>query len=357
MHITISGYYGFGNTGDEAVLAGMLAGFREVGINADITILSADPTRTSSEHPGVNAVHRYKIGQVINTIRTADLVISGGGSLLQDVTSARSVHYYLVILRLAHLFKRKTMIYAQGIGPINRPGIRSVVAKVLNRVDRITVRDTDSQSLLKSIGVTQPITVVSDPSFLVEPDMDAADCLLADLNLTGKPLVGVALRAWPGDWLAPAVKAIEEACSEIGVTPLLIPMQETEDTQVCDAIKTGLIAHTSGDVHLTKGLIAHCRLIVAMRLHALIFAASEAIPFVPIVYDPKVESFTSAANQPPGIYIETMDAGVLKQAIIDASAHRTELTDRLTRCLPDLRRLAVTPAEIALNLLHPTQEH
>ena len=118
--IVISGYYGCGNIGDEAVLRGILAGLDELGVEAEITVLSSDPVRTESEHPGTRSIHRFNPLAVVRSIRSADLVVSGGGSLLQDITSARSARYYLGILRLAQILGRRTMLCAQGIGPLVR---------------------------------------------------------------------------------------------------------------------------------------------------------------------------------------------------------------------------------------------
>ena len=224
--IVISGYYGFGNTGDEAVLAGMLATLRRLRIEAEVTVLSADPDRTVREHPGVRSVQRYRLAELVKVMRRADLVISGGGSLFQDVTSAISPHYYLFVLRLARLLRRRTMIYAQGVGPLVRDGVRRAVARAMNRTDLITVRDPDSKSLLEEIGVTKPIHLSADPSFVLEPDVREADRLLAERGLSRAALMGVSLRPWSGsgEWLAEAAEGVRLAAGRSGVKVICVPM-------------------------------------------------------------------------------------------------------------------------------------
>ncbi|MHB9035206.1 MAG: polysaccharide pyruvyl transferase CsaB [Armatimonadota bacterium] len=358
--IVISGYYGFGNTGDEAVLAGMLATFRQFEMDAEVTVFSADPKRTESEHPGAKSVYRYSIPRVIRAIRRADLVISGGGSLLQDVTSVRSAQYYLSVLRLAQFFKRPTMVYAQGIGPLNSPDIRRSAARILNRVKVITVRDEDSRTLLESMGVSVPeIHVTADPSFLVEPDLDRADAILNELGLLDKELIGISLRPWMGnEWLRVAGEGIASACKELGVTPIIIPMQETEDTIAMGESGKG-VAHLCGvrDAGAIKGVIASCGLVVGMRLHSLIFAADVGVPIVPIVYDPKVTAFASSVGQRIGMDVTAPNATQLKEAILRAWRDREQLSASIGEHALRLREKALESGELAKQLLGPTKEH
>ena len=351
--IVISGYYGFGNTGDEAVLAGILATFKQVGLDVQVTVLSSDPAHTMAEHPGVESVHRYHIGKLISVIRKADLLISGGGSLLQDVTSTRSARYYLGVLQLAQFLKRKTAIYAQGIGPLNNPSIRTAVARTLNETDLISVRDENSKTLLESVGVKRPIHVTSDPSFVVEADTEAADSILAQAGLNGRELVGVSLRPWPneGVWLEEVAEGIRQASKELNVDFIFIPMQESEDGDICQSISCGTVIREAGGVRAVKGIISRCSLIVGMRLHSLIFAASEVIPFVPIVYDPKVSAFASMVNQLDGIDIESVSADAMKNAIISAWQQRKEPTEQLGNRVSEMKRSALESGELIKGLL------
>lgn len=114
--LVISGYYGFGNAGDEAMLAAILEAILEVVPEADITVISGNPRHTAEKH-GVKAVGRFDVTGIFNAIKRCDLLISGGGSLLQDVTSNRSLYYYLSIISLANMLGKKVMLYAQGMGP------------------------------------------------------------------------------------------------------------------------------------------------------------------------------------------------------------------------------------------------
>jgi len=353
-NIILSGYYGFGNTGDEAVLAGILATFREIGLDARVTVLSADPARTKAEHPGVESIHRYRLGAVTGAIRSADLLISGGGSLFQDVTSARSVRYYLFVLQLAQFFKRKTMIYAQGVGPLNARSTRRAVAGVLNKTNLITVRDQESKVLLEQIGVRKPgIHVAADPALVLEPNLAEADRIITQAGLTGAEMIGVSLRPWPGAevGLGEAAKGISAACDRLGVRAALIPMQETEDTAVCEAVTGGALLNGSGRPDVVKGLISRCGLVVGMRLHALILAAGEGVPFVALTYDPKVSSFASAAGVGRTLDAALVTSDQIYEAVLAAWSERACLASKMAQNAARLRELALESGRLATSLI------
>lgn len=352
--IVISGYYGFGNVGDEAALDGILTSLRQVGIDAQVTVLSVDPERTCREHPGVDSAHRCRVASLVRAIRGADLVISGGGSLLQDVTSAASPHYYLFVVNLARMLRRRTMVFAQGVGPLIRPITRRAVAWTLNRVDVVTVRDEDSKAFLQEIGLTRPqIYVAADPSFLVEPDLEAADRILAESGLEAGRFIAVALRPWGGsdERLRDAAEGIAEAASEIGVKVALLPMQEPQDIAACELVSGAVMLSGIGDVRAIKGVVARAGLVVGMRLHSLIFAASEGVPFVPVVYDPKVASFAAACGIEARISVESLDPRSVATELRAAWESREAAAAQLAARRGGMRESALVSATLAKELL------
>ena len=88
-NIVISGYYGFGNAGDEAMLCAIIDAIRKEEADAYITVISGNPKETSKKH-NINAVGTFSALGILKAIANSDLVISGGGSLLQDATSIRN---------------------------------------------------------------------------------------------------------------------------------------------------------------------------------------------------------------------------------------------------------------------------
>lgn len=144
--ITVSGYYGFDNFGDETILFVLLNYLKSKKF--DITVFSKNPETTSKKY-GIKSLNTFSFFDVVNQIRKTDFLISGGGSLLQDATSAKSLIYYLFVLFLAWFFKKKIVIFAQGIGPINSFILRKFTKFILHKADFISVRDDKSLFLLR----------------------------------------------------------------------------------------------------------------------------------------------------------------------------------------------------------------
>lgn len=300
--ILISGYYGFHNIGDESILKAVVEGLRAKLPDVQITVLSQNPESTASKH-GVKSLNRKSIPAILSGVLDCDLLISGGGSLLQDVTSKRSILYYLMIMWLALLFGKKLFIYSQGIGPINGRWNRRLTAMTLRRADGIAVRDEASKELLIEIGLAAgKIVVTADPVLrLKKADLSVGQAILAQegfSKMEGRLTVGWAIREKkPGsDFLEEVIRSIQELQARYQAQIVLIPFHFSEDMAVLDQI-----ADRMGDSvccvrhkYLTEemmSIIGNMDVLVGVRLHSLIHAAIMNVPMIAISYDPKVNSF------------------------------------------------------------------
>lgn len=305
MRIIISGYYGFGNAGDEAVLAATVAELGRRLPEAELVVLSGDPGATRELH-GVEALQRWPLHNLTDAIRSADLLLSGGGSLLQNETSWPSLAYYLLTLRIAWKYRVPFVIHAQGLGPLRGGLSRKLTASALMRAQAVTLRDEASLALARSLGMpAQRLTLAADPAFLLEPVGDAeVDAILRDTGVEpGEPLVGMVVREWRGarEALGPLARIARTAAEEWGARTLILPFQLPDDLEVSHELAalapgSALVAQ---ELHprALLGLTGHLDLLVAMRLHALIFAAASAVPGVGLSYDPKVEALCETAGQ------------------------------------------------------------
>ena len=310
QNIAISGYYGCGNAGDEAVLAGIKQAIRQRGgKQVSLTVLSQNPQATTELH-GIPAVHRMNLREVRDSLKKNDLLISGGGSLLQDTTSLKSLLYYLLVARMALHYKVPLMFYAQGMGPFHRPISRFLVKRVANRAAAITVRDEPSAELLRKIGVTRPIEVTADPAFALNPADDKTVnnlWLKEGMPITSRPIIGVALRGWGTDREAQAslyARLIEQIEEQTDAVVCMVPMQVPEDVKFSELVlsKTNCPAdfaliRNSYPPETLLGVIKQMSMVVAMRLHTLIFAARAAVPLYALSYDPKVASLMNLLEQ------------------------------------------------------------
>lgn len=319
MKVVLSGYYGFHNVGDEAILFAIIEALKKEEPAVEIVVFSNDPEYTKKTY-GVDAVNRWKLAEVSKVIRSSDGFISGGGSLLQDKTGGRSVVYYTGLMLLAKWWKKPVFIYAQGMGPLEKKTSRSIVSWVLSKVEAITVRDTESKELLKEIGVKKKIELVPDPVIGVETE--AFTCEWLRQQHYTNPVLAVSVRDWPSEY--PFLEEIAKALdyfAEKGNQIVFIPMhgKHDEDTSlhVLGLMKgTAEIAPHDLAIEEKIALIGNSKLLVAMRLHALIFAAITETPFVAISYDPKIDSFAKLSNQPVAGHVnEAWSSDVLIETI------------------------------------------
>ena len=325
--VLLSGYYGFDNIGDEAVLGGLLAGLRAELPDVEPVVLSANPAATERLH-GARAIGRMKLSAIQDELSRASLLISGGGSLLQDVTSARSPYYYLGILWMAQKAGVPTAVVAQGLGPLRRLPARLLARTLLNRTRAITVRDPESAEFLAQLPVTvPPIEVTADPSFLLEPDASErlATWWAARIPVQ-RPVLGVALRRWQAGRSPERYQAISEALAALaqqtGALLLFLPMQFDQDARVAEEMAGWTPAESRVlDFALTPremlDAVGRCDAILAMRLHALIFAVQRDVPAFGLAYDPKVTDFALSADLPIPPQWDTLTADTLTPALTD----------------------------------------
>ena len=365
VRVALSGYYGCGNAGDEAVLAGIREAFaRQAGDRVRLVVFSQDPKTTLQMH-GLPAVQRMSLTALRSTLKQSDLLISGGGSLLQDTTSMRSLLYYLWVVRLAYAQRVPVMFYAQGLGPFRRPLSRALVRLVANRADYITVRDEPSLQLLTRLGVRRPpIEQTADPAFALSPAAsESVDALFQAENLpSDEPLLGVALRPWGGSGESPLdsyAALLLDLQRRTGQRVVLLPMHSPGDVVFAETV-AALTGNPAAFPVIRRiyppavllGLVARMQAVVAMRLHTLIFAARTAVPPFALAYDPKVENLMRGLDLADSLEhwrgFEPAEVGERVAALL---AERPARVIALRARTAHLERLALRNADCALSLL------
>lgn len=358
LMVILSGYYGFDNAGDEAVLAGITEALRKTAPALDIYALSGNPNRTEAEHE-IIGIPRMSPLAIIRALRRANLLISGGGSLLQDVSSVRTVPYYAGIIRLAKAIGIPVFMYAQGIGPLEGSIGRRITANLRSSLDGITVRDKDSADLLIKLGYTAAeIEITADPVFGLTP-LAAADGLAA-LNREsiprGIPTIAISLRKFVDDnKVIDSVRRLIRDLVEKGFQIVLVPFQHPDDLRFCDDVAEGCSgdrlyvlrqAYSPRQLMTILGLFDF---VIGMRLHSLIFSARMNVPFLGLSYDPKVSSLCKILN---ATYID-IDA-ISSEFLIDLFdkdwKRRGELRQQLSDLVPRLAEQALYTATRAVEL-------
>lgn len=377
--VLFSGYFGGGNLGDEALLAVELAAFRRaLDERLEPVVATVDAARTARLHDGVETVPFFDARALSAAIAGSDLVVWGGGGLLQDhwlvpseelfLDPRGGVPAYLRVPLLAAAHGRRCLVYAQGVGPLGAPESRRLVGLALSRVDAITVRDAASAGLLRECGVAgPPVLVTADPAVAIRPsDAERGKELLAAAGLDAShgPVLAVVPRVPPaGDvsWAAPLCAALADVGRRAGASVLLVPFDHGTggDGPVCRDLAASLSAvlpvgvldgeHAAGDVAACLG---RCALTVATRLHGLYLSVVAGTPVVALDYDPKVRAAAREFEPDiPVLPLAPLDGGALGAALSKALAEAPALRPRLLASLEPLRRREAGNLRTALALL------
>lgn len=301
----ISGYYGYGNLGDDAILLAIQQQMAHSGRPIELHVLSRRPEHTIKQY-GLRAVQRFSPLQVLKTLRECDVLISGGGSLLQDKTSTRSLLYYIALIRLAKKLGKPVFTYANGIGPISREKNRKKVRDCVELCDVVTLRDKDSLDELKALGVTrQDMVITGDPVFTLPPPEQSGDTLSGLGIEHPNGVIGISVRSIPdmANFPAEFAKVCDRLIRERGKAIVFLIMQESIDEPISRAVQQlmsepSYIRKAPGDLPNMLNLIRDMDAIIAMRLHTIIFAANVNVPVVGCNYDPKVASMLNILGLP-----------------------------------------------------------
>lgn len=358
--VLVSGYYGFSNAGDDAILQTIHENLLAADDDLEVTVLSGDPEQTARRY-GLKAVPRFNLFKVWRAVGRCDALVSGGGSLLQDHTSTRSLFYYLSVMAMARLRGKKVALYANGIGPVVRRGNRVRVRRAVEKADLVTLRDHNSAGELRAMGVVRDdLHVTADPVFTMEwAGADRVDELLAGTGLApDRPFAVISVRSWPRmeDFPQRLAALCDHLYEAHGLASLFVLMQPECDgalsRQVLAAMKApGAVLEGTQVPSEIMGVIARAKLSVAMRLHTLIFSACVGVPLVGMVYDPKVSSYLEELDMPCAGQVTRLDPQYAIEQVdglmSDYENRRRALVERAAQ----LRRAAGENERLLLELL------
>jgi len=356
----ILGYYGYGNCGDDALLEAILCDISAIRPYFSPTILSAKPAKTAQDY-GVRAINRFNIFAVNRLFKKTKLFIAGGGSLVQDVTSTKSLFYYLYIISLAKKRNLPVMLYGNGIGPINKPFNRRLAAKVLNGVDVITLRDFKSAELLKSMGVTAPqIKITADPALGLEcGSEEEGRRILSHYGLRdGEKFFCMSVRKWRdmGDTAQSFADICDMAYEKFSLVPVILPMQYSKDIQLSLEVAQKakcrcIVINESLSAERILSVMGLSEAAVAVRLHILIFGTLLGKPVLGVDYDPKVSSFLSFVGQNHCLSAKSLTEGTYKKSAEVFFENYPEIARSMGERLTHLKEAARENARIAVELI------
>jgi len=348
--VMLSGYYGFGNMGDESLLSVIAASMAETCPGIRITALTRHP-KGDGTRTGLRCISRTDLWRIWREMGRTKLFVSGGGSLLQDVTSGKSLRYYAALLTMAKKRGMQTYMYANGIGPIQRESNRMLAGRVAGGCDAVSVRDPDSREELLRLGVEENrIWLSADPAYLLScPDSETCRRTmdrygLGDLARGSYAVLSLRRLNRSRDTDPAMIGELGALCRELvnmGLTPVFVPMQPQNDRAVCEAAAAaaGASARIAEPASAREmlAIVSGARLAIAMRLHCLIYASAAAVPVMGLSYDPKIDALMKCLEQPYVYRAETVRAGELTEGVRDILAKEEEIRRTLSRASGQMR--------------------
>jgi polysaccharide pyruvyl transferase CsaB len=325
--IGITGSYGGLNVGDEAILTAILCSLRTRLPDAAITVFSRDAEQTRTHHAVESAVEARALtrDEARGHMEGLDLLLLGGGGLLYD----GEARHYLRDVRVAQKLGVPTMAYAIGAGPLAEAEERMLIAAALSGMQAVTVRDVGAKRMLEQADVAVPIEVTADPALLLTPESFPRHRLVAEGVPAGRQLVGMSLREPGGAAPELDVEGYHAAlahCADFVVgrfdcDVVYVPM-ERSDVRLSHAVIARMVhadrAHVLNGTYSPAellGLMEHLEMVIAMRLHALIFAALAGTPLFALPYAPKITDFVAAVGGPEPQPVSEDSVGSLLAAV------------------------------------------
>jgi len=358
--VMLSGYYGYANSGDDALLEAVIGALRKEEPELSILVLSKRPAEAVADY-NVFSINRLNFLRIRKYMKKTRLFIYGGGSLIQDITSTQSLIYYTFLVHMAKFFGMRVMAYGNGIGPVTKAKNIPMARKALDKFDYISLRDPQSLDDIKALGVKNPNVVVSvDPAFSleIENEMQMDEIFAVQKIDTAKKYFVVSLRPWQHNEAGFADKiawVIDYTYSKHGVIPLFVPMQKMDFAIINEtAAKINcehVILSKVYDVRPLIGVVAKTEFAMCMRLHTLIYAASVAVPIIGLVYDPKVASFIEYMNETTYVDTTNVDVSALTGMIDEIMENSEEVKARIRRESERLKALSGDDAREAIRLL------
>lgn len=229
-------------------------------------------------------------------LRSSDRVLHiGGDTYSYDYSYAGLVSNTAQIDKIARLGKRQE-IWCATVGPFEScPSLERRIIDKFHKVDRITVRETQSKTYLESQGVSA--ILAADPAFNLRPkanDLFAPDPSRKQIVVNVSPYI---YRRTTREVVEPALQAFVKKRITEGYRIVLMSHVNTDtssDTAVIRDVFRDYLNNENVDFvpeELTaaqlKGIVAGSDFVVASRTHVTIAGFSSAIPVLSIAYSAK----------------------------------------------------------------------
>ncbi len=346
MNIFLLGYYGFGNWGDELSLFALgrelstLTQWKKCSLIPHV-LVPGDTIPVPVEN--ARTVSRRSLRDVASSIRLCDVVMVGGGSLLQDKTSLRSLMYYTSLLGWALLWRKPVVFYRCGLGPFRTVTGLALARYIVSRCKLFVARDPATARVAERLGcLPDRIREGADPLFL--PGLWKQPMEKEDKR------VAVCVRNASAKQEDALTRAVVHLSQEVGDTVDIVAFHKEHDfttaSRIADRSKGRVIAFRSWEE--IPSYFSSLQALFTMRLHPAVLATLFNVPWAAFDLDPKIAALTGCFTRPPLISWPQFDSHELAQlyaAGMSRAEERQHVREGFSRlALENTRDLAVVLA-------------
>ena len=323
----VIGNYGADNTGDEAMLAGLLDGLGATPHALSIVSKRAVASAWAQEHP-VSWLRPAPL-RVLTALRTArGLAMAGGTHFHDDYRQPRLVHHWWYLIRIvllslaARLLGKQVVWLGVGVGPLRGRPTRLLTRAALSLCHRITVRDGASMEEVCRLDPEADVQVSFDLAALMQrPSIRPAP---------PRPRLGVSMLALADtrEGSVESDRALQDAM--VSAVRRLLDAEPVMDV----ALMTLRGGAREADVTVTRGLwealaathpdrvalvpyhdspyvmfeeIARCSYMLGARYHAGMLAFLAHVPQLVIAYHRKCADLCDEVRMPPEACLSVAD--------------------------------------------------
>jgi len=376
----LSGYYGYGNIGDDTLLYTVISNILQKKHDMKICLLTKNPKKfqkwLDNHFANITAKHRFNFFRVRNSIKKSNALVFGGGTLLCDNTSTRSFVYYSYLLKTAQKLGKKTILYANGIGPLFNKKNKTELKNLIRNITLATIRDKESYDYLMNLGeeITgkDKIYLTTDEALTVKENKYINTYKKDFKEFIKNDYVVISVRRWKdlgSDFFAEFSAAIDSICRENNLAPVYLLMQPSTDKYISEHLSSlngrAYLANCGGDIGKVLAIVRSAEAVISMRLHALIFAAAFDIPMIGISYDPKVKGFMNSlssasisadANTDAGenyytVELKNFSKDVLTEKFRNLMSNKTIVKNKISEAAKRLREKAQSNSELFLKAM------
>lgn len=325
------------NRGDEAALLAVIDGLQKNYTNVQITILFKDDAQIQ-QFPDLKNVDyalakfnakiwdiwlttltkgilskNKKLQFLVKTLVNTDLIVySPGGSVINSRFFWRKQMEYLVPFICSKFYDIPMMIAAPSIGPFDLSQSNRVLKWLLKVPKVFIVREEISKKYLAEIGITKNIVTTVDSAFYDGIKEEVNDKKLDDYKelkeylSSYEKVIGITITdfAWHVQYskdreLSQRITSsfssflcrLEQEEYGIIFIPQLFGNQNDSNYMSNFASEKTFMLLDMYDTYFQQFVISKLYAMVGMRYHSNIFSAKVGTPFIPIVYEEKMEGF------------------------------------------------------------------